>query len=484
MPHISALTRRRVRFLINISVLALFVYGWLKFLRCDVLPIDISFFIVITSSILLYAACYQRVQFEHGVFDDSWPLAYIKPKRDEHWPEGVRHTLPDPRKMLRHRPYSEGMIAVYGFGIVLSEVGIGFAAAQLPQLPGFVLVISFASPVLCSGLLVLQAFWYDTPIIGVTVSLDDTGLEVKRRGQRAQRLAWSAMRRFMIVGLPGESQYVKYCVASDDRFLEFIIVDSTIIDQNDRMLMERDAESAANYRADAKALIATIAVRSGSPLLAVGLDILPGEVEDFPPKLLDQGGFASTAQGSEPILLPIARPYRLLWQRATRWMPITIIMSVVFLFSVYQPALPPVNRIFSTVLLLTIASIEPFLFISLSWSNEHPSIRADEHGITIPGTTRTRKPGVAWHDVTAWGVVERVVGGQAERRHYLWHDERGDRLEWVETDDLQLAGRGTPAERRAAFRARAARLHAAIARHTGLAPRDLSRRSGVASGTA
>lgn len=102
------------------------------------------------------------------------------------------------------------------------------------------------------------------------------------------------------------------------------------------------------------------------------------------------------------------------------------------------------------------------------------SVSADDFGLHAThssGGSQTSSISLAWLEIRAWAVLPPPADPARGRTYIAFSDTK--KLSWTELPDAELAGRAVKGDRRAAYRATAARLHAMIVARTGLPLREI-----------
>jgi hypothetical protein len=91
----------------------------------------------------------------------------------------------------------------------------------------------------------------------------------------------------------------------------------------------------------------------------------------------------------------------------------------------------------------------------------------DQDGLALREWGAKKERGrIPWRDVRAWTVIQRGSSMRRKTTYILLSETQ--KVFWTEPEGAKLVGRGVHGDRKAAYRARAAQLHAVIAAHTGL----------------
>jgi hypothetical protein len=100
-----------------------------------------------------------------------------------------------------------------------------------------------------------------------------------------------------------------------------------------------------------------------------------------------------------------------------------------------------------------------------------PIIVGDAEGLQRRVGNSATDVALPWQAIRAWVVVPPAAGSRRPPTYIVFADTK--RLSWTEPEDAELGGRGVKGDRRAAYRERAAQLHAMIAARTALPLREL-----------
>jgi hypothetical protein len=99
-------------------------------------------------------------------------------------------------------------------------------------------------------------------------------------------------------------------------------------------------------------------------------------------------------------------------------------------------------------------------------------IIADQDGLALRELGARQESGrIPWRDIRAWAVIQRGPNTRRKTTYILLSETQ--KVYWTEPEGAKLAGRRVQGDRRAAYHARAAQLHATIAARTGLPLREI-----------
>lgn len=350
---------------------------------------------------------------------------------------------------------------------------------------------------------------------------DDRGITLKR-GFSRRFMAWNDITAFVRLSPPDNTPIGGYFLGGKTRSFLISIARATVesIQLNNRQIVRAVASarvavqfegSVAGYEVSARRLLATIVARGHTPLYT--FKRLPPLVSwlqrRFPQRALRIRDAANAPLAGarwqpaavEIALLPPAglrvilqaRPgFGRIVRTLTLWMIGLLTLTVVATVGSLTQA-PPLDLfssgiavcgwyIASNTLTEFIMGSGIFLLFSpiaivgaiSSQRNRIPTVLADDIGVTRKTPGNASVVTILWAEIRVWGVIPPTHTHRGNARvTYLLFTESG-KLIWVEPADARLAGRDGPADRRAAYREQAERLHALIVERTGLPLRDLT----------
>ncbi len=368
---------------------------------------------------------------------------------------------------------------------------LDWITAAIPLLWGFVFTVDSFS------FIITQRY---------TLTANDQGLTIKQRFQRQRFIPWNDIRLFARFGNDRGAGRVtqSYLLWGREHKVSILIdiLPKAPASQKkgassfDTLDSYRYTGGFERYAADAQRLLATIAARSGAPLLtftqrpAIIAKInqrLPhtltlDDLADAPladaalqPKVQDTTRAAATPA---TITLRERIPPGPLLVETVIWSVLLGGLSLVFL----GPTTLQAFSDFITGPWLTVAWIAILAFVVLlaflvagaRRESRMPAVTADATGLT-------RKPGqdgktlvLPWDEIRAWAIM-RSPGQEHARYTYIVCSERAT-LTWVERTGAALGGRGIKGDRRLAYQERAEHLHSVIAARTGFPLRDVTPR--------
>lgn len=336
---------------------------------------------------------------------------------------------------------------------------------------------------------------------------NDQGLTIKQRLQRRHFIPWhdiALFARFFYKERSVEQVTQSYLLWGREHRTTFQIdnlpaaptLHKKSASRIDTLNTYRYTGGFEGYAADAQRLLATIAARSGAPLLtftqrpAIIAKInqrLPhtltlDDLADAP--LADAALQPKAQETTRAAAMPAAITLRErippgpLLLETVIW---AVIIGGLFLLfggmAILQSAPDLITGPWLLVVwavILAFVILLAFLVAGVHRERRVPAIVADDAGLT-------RKPGqngkilvLPWDEIRAWAIM-RSPGQEHERYAYIVCSERAT-LTWGERTGAALGGRGIKGDRRLAYQERAEQLHSVIAARTGLPLRDVTPR--------
>ena len=251
-----------------------------------------------------------------------------------------------------------------------------------------------------------------------------------------------------------------------------------------------------SYLADAQRLLATIAARSNTPLLAMRAAPLAARLRRRAPitttteedaqalPLADQEYQPHSEKGSsllaygEQLTLKARLAARPVLGESLLWLiALGLIMSFVLRMS-NQPLLldslfaeGPVVGYIALAFLVAFMEFATLMLTAQRRRYALPAISVDGFGLASKQRSDQKPITITWQHITAWVVVPPLPRSGKPTLYIVFGD--GQKIAWAEPADAQLAGRGVKGVRRQAYRERSERIHALIAVRTGLPLREL-----------
>jgi len=361
-------------------------------------------------------------------------------------------------------------------------------------------------PLLVGAFFLVQGIFTRFAQFHETLIADDRGVTWRAPLRRARFIAWGDIEYFVV-----RWGVASYCIFERQETISFKGPQTPGVEAFDPPAEETitppsrrpDRTKTANeaYDAQARQLIATIVARGARPLLAAGAnftieDVAAAPFADDRTLGLTMAQPDTVLAAGETLVLQTALPRRMIFRSSLRWALFIPIALLAFL-AIVSPTtlLPPLILAPSNLeylvggcalLWLMGVALIPLMQTQL-YRNAHPAIEANARGITLRGYNNKSLGNVAWTDVRAWATeafsANHEYGAQAHRpdtldlgrQFIIATNNKGDSLAWDEPADAELNGArlATPEARRAAYRERAATLHALIAARTGLPLREL-----------
>lgn len=345
------------------------------------------------------------------------------------------------------------------------------------------------------------------------ITADDLGITIERSRllrRRRRHIPWNDILLFLSAfGMSAASSAGGYTLWGRDHFVGLTIHERKTVAPMPGSLPSTQAPDSPGeaeyqytggydaYLERGRRLLATIAVRSGQPLRvsqkATGL--LSFMQRRFPSIAVDvEHALAAPETGMpwqpSPEAVAAAPPLgtRLTLQRRMAPVPTgieTLIWSVLlWLFIslwwnsslISEFSIP--KALSGDVALVAFFSICGLLVLVFGWllaatrrQQSRPAVIADDAGLRVSSSSSAKQGVLPWAAIRAWVVVPPAAGSRRPPTYIVFSDAK--RLSWTEPEDAKLGGRGVKGDRRAAYRERAAQLHAIIAARTGLPLREL-----------
>ena len=356
--------------------------------------------------------------------------------------------------------------------------------------------LAAAFPLAFSAMCLVAVFWSAATESSYILLADDQGVTL-RRSFRRSFIPWNDILLFARTSSDINTGPVgAYMLWGRTHALPFSIVSSAIANESTSTRRNRPVYRFEGgydtYLGEAQRLLATIAVRSYAPMLAMreaplvagfrrrapvtttseeDARVLPLASQEYQLRGEDSG--ATLAYGEHLKLrtrlaaLPIVGE-TLLWMFVLGLGTILFIRQPDFLESLF--VLGPIVGIIAVAFLVAFVGLAAVALTIQRRRSRRPVISVDGLGITGRATGEQKLATIPWQSITAWVVVPPPAGTNKPVRYIVYGN--GHKLTWAEPADAQLAGRGIRGDRREAYRALATRVHALIAARTGLPLRE------------
>jgi hypothetical protein len=338
------------------------------------------------------------------------------------------------------------------------------------------------------------------------IAADDQGIAV-RNGHQRSFIPWNDILLFARVSRAAQALPTGgYVLWGRTARVQMIIASARVAGMRSSTRSQRASYQFdggyESYLTDAERLLATIAARTNTSLLAMREAPLAVRLRRRAP--------VSTTSEEEALTLPRAdsnyQPQvsenvakltygeqltlkarlavgpvlgeSLLWLIALGLIMFFILRQQPVLESLF--ALGPVVGYIALAFLIAFVEFAALMFTVQRRRNVLPAMSVDGFGVASKQRSDQHPVTIPWQSITAWVVIPAPPGSHRPTRYIAFGE--GQKIAWAEPAGAQLAGRGVKGDRRQAYRERAAHIHALIAARTGLPLRELRVDAGPMSG--
>lgn len=341
------------------------------------------------------------------------------------------------------------------------------------------------------------------------ITADDTGVAVDK-GNYQERILWDDIALFArvsndAIALP----FGSYILWGRSHRVEFSIESSEVAAMRKTTGVFSRGEpffifdgGYETYHESALRLLATIAVRSSEPLVAMremslatwlrrrmpvlmtseeAAKALPVAGQQYQPSTDDA---TATLRFGEQLALRVRMALSPILGEWLAWFAIVAAMSFLCgglgivqgfqrIVAYSDTTTYPAITFYVSLAALFVITIFPIgaVLILARRRRAFPPVFADGFGISGKSRLQGQLATIPWQSITAWVVIPAPPGSRRPTRYIVFGE--GQKIAWSEPADAQLAGRGVKGDRRQAYREQATRIHALIAARTGLPLREL-----------
>jgi hypothetical protein len=365
-------------------------------------------------------------------------------------------------------------------------------ATLAPVLPFILLLIAFS--LLIGAVAAVLSNSYSR------ITADERGVTVKSR-RRTRRIIWDEIMLFVRLT---RSEYPEvagsYALLGNRKFITFNISDvqeAAPTNVNNRSSANRSASQFEGgypqYAKDARRLIERIHRRTGLELRDISSALLPAEHHAFAalealtvseltsaPVAEESPQPSPNTQSSQMVVELVTH---LSWRSRLRGIlasaavtgGIVAIMSMPLLADQFVYHAHPDDILAIVLIGLTIlVALMAIVFSLVEGRRKQQAVAATESALKSQGLSGVVIP---WGEIRAWGVLPAASDRKQPTIYAVMSETRS--IIWSEPEDAELDGTIRNNDRRAAYRIRAAQLHAAIAARTGLPLREIRLESDV-----